>query len=104
MAYCEDYPCCGHTPDDPCGRQWYDEPGAFDPQANPHCFCEHEYGICEVDEYDDEITECPEGCTDVEVVERGTTEGYTGAPIYWTDYSCGHQEVDDSADNLSAVE
>lgn len=18
MAYCEDYPCCGHTPQDPC--------------------------------------------------------------------------------------
>ena len=18
MAYCEDYPCCGHTPSDPC--------------------------------------------------------------------------------------
>jgi hypothetical protein len=28
--HCEDYPCCGHTPSDPCKRQWYDEPGAFD--------------------------------------------------------------------------
>ena len=54
MAYCEDYPCCGHTPEDPCERQWYDEPGAFDPRVNPHVFCEHEYGICEVDEYEDE--------------------------------------------------
>lgn len=41
---CEDYPCCGHTPADPCERQWYDEPGAFE---GPHAFCEHEYGICE---------------------------------------------------------
>lgn len=48
MSYCEDYPCCGHTPDDPCGPQPYDEPGHFDPLVNPHCFCEHEYGICEV--------------------------------------------------------
>lgn len=53
MAYCEDYPCCGHTPEDPCERQWYDEPGAFDVTKNPHAFCEHEYGICEAYEYED---------------------------------------------------
>ena len=23
---CEDYPCCGHTPQDPCGPQFYDTP------------------------------------------------------------------------------
>ena len=51
---CEDYPCCGHTAQDPCTREWYDHPDAFNPLVNPHCFCEHEYGICEVDEYDDE--------------------------------------------------
>ena len=45
---CEDYPCCGHTPADPCERQWFDHPDAFNPQVNPHCFCEHEYGICDV--------------------------------------------------------
>jgi hypothetical protein len=52
VALCEDYPCCGHTPDDPCGRQWYDEPGAFDTTrpGNEHALCEHEYGICEVDD------------------------------------------------------
>ena len=54
MAYCEDYPCCGHTPADPCERQWYDEPGAFDVSVNPHALCEHEYGICEVVEYDED--------------------------------------------------
>lgn len=59
MAYCEDYPCCGHTPEDPCDRQWYDEPGAFDVSVNPHAFCEHEYGICEADEWGDEW-----GCED----------------------------------------
>ena len=53
MTYCEDYPCCGHTPSDPCARQWYDEPYAFDTSVNPHAFCEHEFGICEVDDYDD---------------------------------------------------
>lgn len=31
---CEDYPCCGHTPDDPCERQDYDEPGYFDNPLN----------------------------------------------------------------------
>jgi len=54
MPYCEDYPCCGHTDQDPCDRQWYDEADAFNPLVNPHCFCEHEYGICEVDDYEDE--------------------------------------------------
>lgn len=54
MNYCEDYPACGHTTADPCARQWYDEPGAFDTTRNPHAFCEHEHGFCDVDEYDDE--------------------------------------------------
>jgi hypothetical protein len=27
MAYCEDYPCCGHTPSDPCD---YRETGTVD--------------------------------------------------------------------------
>lgn len=49
MAYCEDYPCCGHTPSDPCERQWYDEPGVFDPYKNPHAFCDHSEGWCEAD-------------------------------------------------------
>lgn len=54
MSYCEDYPACGHTPLDPCARQWYDEPGAFDTSVNPHALCEHEYGFCDVDEYEDD--------------------------------------------------
>jgi len=48
-GHCEDYPCCGHTEQDPCRREWYDHPDAFNPLVNPHAFCEHEYGICEVD-------------------------------------------------------
>jgi hypothetical protein len=57
---CEDYPCCGHTPDDPCGRQWYDEPGAFDTSipGNEHALCDHENGECDVpDDEDDEMSD-----------------------------------------------
>lgn len=53
---CEDYPCCGHTPADPCEPQWYDEDGAFDLTRNPHAFCDHEEGFCDA-EYD-EPDEC----------------------------------------------
>ena len=62
-SQCEDYPCCGHTPDDPCERQWYDEPGAFDTSrpGNEHALCDHENGICEVNdaeaEYEAELEE-----------------------------------------------
>lgn len=57
---CEDYPCCGHTPLDPCERQWYDEPGAFDTSRNPHALCEHEYGFCDVEPDFDGCDECGE--------------------------------------------
>jgi hypothetical protein len=51
MKYCEDYPCCGHTPDNPCARQWYDKPGAFDTSrpGNEHALCDHENYPCEVE-------------------------------------------------------
>lgn len=50
---CEDYPSCGHTPADPCTRQWYDEPGAFDTSipGNEHALCDHEIGDCEVERW-----------------------------------------------------
>ena len=51
---CEDYPCCGHTPQDPCDKQWYDEPDSFDTTKNPHALCDHENGECDVDDYSDE--------------------------------------------------
>lgn len=54
---CEDFPCCGHTVEDPCAPQWYDAPDAFDTTVNPHALCDHEYGDCNVDDYGDE---CPE--------------------------------------------
>jgi hypothetical protein len=54
MTYCEDYPCCGHTNEDPCERQPYDEPGYYDTsiRGNEHALCDHENGECDVD-YDD---------------------------------------------------
>jgi hypothetical protein len=63
MAKCEDYPCCGHTDQDPCERQWYDEPSAFDTSkpGNEHALCDHEAGICDVYEDvddDEEEFEC----------------------------------------------
>ena len=57
LGHCEDYPCCGHTETDPCTREWYDHPDAFNPSVNPHCFCEHEYGLCDVEEYEDDEDE-----------------------------------------------
>jgi hypothetical protein len=59
MAYCEDYPACGHTPLDPCERQPYDEPGYYDTSipGNEHALCDHENGECDVDydeDYEDE--------------------------------------------------
>jgi hypothetical protein len=56
---CEDYPCCGHTDDDPCGPQWYDKPGAFDTTipGNEHALCEHEAGFCEVEADEDDEDE-----------------------------------------------
>lgn len=53
MALCEDYPCCGHTPQDPCSAQWYDAPDAFDTTVHPHALCDHESGDCDVYEEED---------------------------------------------------
>jgi hypothetical protein len=55
MADCEDKPCCLHGME-PCDPQWYDAPGAFDTSrpGNEHALCEHEFGICEVDDPEDE--------------------------------------------------
>lgn len=60
--YCEDYPCCGHTPADPCSTQAYDAVDYYDTARNPHAFCEHAEGWCDVeddepDEADDETSE-----------------------------------------------
>jgi len=48
--YCEDYPCCGHTPQDPCDSTPYD------PWSYPHLGCDHNAGYCYLadEEEDDE--------------------------------------------------
>jgi hypothetical protein len=56
--YCEDYPCCGHTNDDPCSPQDYDEPGFFDNPRNRLAYAEPgspEYwdALDEMDDYDE---------------------------------------------------
>lgn len=52
---CEDWPCCGHTDGLPC--DWV----APDRSADPHAYCDHENGSCEVGDYfdddlDDEVS------------------------------------------------
>lgn len=71
--YCEDFPCCGHTPQDPCERQWYDEPDAFDTTKNPHALCDHENGECDVD-WDDE----PDDDEDDSPVDQEYKDGWAG--------------------------
>lgn len=82
MTYCEDYPCCGHTYDDPCGRQPYDEPGYYDTSrpGNEHALCNHAEGECNVDFYDDEPDEDED--------EEWADDAY-GAEDAWLD---GHYE------------
>jgi len=46
---------------------------------------------------------CPNGHGERAIVNGGTTPGFTGAPIYWTELDCGCQVVDTSADNLGAA-
>jgi hypothetical protein len=72
MSYCEDYPCCGHTPDDPCGRQPYDEPGYYDTSrpGNEHALCDHEFGECNV-EPDEPECEDNHDCEDCDHREGG---------------------------------
>ncbi len=51
---CEDYPCCGHTPYDPCD---------WSPPSGEHANCDHENGVCEVADYfdnDDEPEDEPD--------------------------------------------
>lgn len=49
-GYCEDYPCCGHTPEDPCEYQSYDNPHRMYEWAQAHSYCDHEAGIYECDD------------------------------------------------------
>lgn len=44
MNRCEDFPCCGHTFDDPC-----DAP-AYNPYSDPHLYCDHNTGFCDIED------------------------------------------------------
>lgn len=62
MNRCEDFPCCGHTYDDPCGGSTYN------PHTDPHLYCDHEVGFCELpDSYDEDDVEPDEDWGEVEL-------------------------------------
>ncbi len=89
---CEDYPCCGHTDLDPCGRQPYDEPGYYDTTipGQEHRLCDHENGECQVEEYDDEDCDDAEhDCRDCEKGEDGWECSWCGRPCP----STAHQDA-----------
>lgn len=93
MAYCEDYPCCGHTPQDPCERQPYDEPGYYDTSipGNEHALCDHEHGECDVEPDYDECDDAEHDCVDCERNGHGTPWvcSYCGRPCL----EGSHEEV-----------
>lgn len=75
VNYCEDFPCCGHTPMDPCDRQPYDEPGYYDITipGQEHRLCDHENGECRVeDDYEEECEDDEHECVDCERNGFGT--------------------------------
>lgn len=79
---CEDYPCCGHTPADPCERQPYDEPGHFDTsiRGNEHALCDHENDECDVD-YDE-----PDECDPPNSVCVNDNDDCDDCREYWLDF------------------
>lgn len=48
---CEDYPCCGHEFGD-CNGQLYGSDEAI--KSDPHLLCDHEAGICDLWEDDED--------------------------------------------------
>jgi hypothetical protein len=48
---CEDYPCCGHEAGD-CNGLLYGSDAAI--KSDPHLLCDHNTGICEVEDYEPE--------------------------------------------------
>jgi hypothetical protein len=96
MARCEDYPCCGHTPEDPCGPQEYDRPNYYDITipGNEHHLCNHEEGECQVDEDEEdgpEMVPCPTCKSDKEVTRHSSTGG--ADPYDISHLECKHQVV-----------
>ena len=91
MARCEDFPCCGHELGD-CNGQLYGSDEAIKARVeedwrNGHGDCDHEVGIynCWPDEDDEDGVYCEAGRKYREVIESGSSEGFTGSPIHWAD-------------------
>lgn len=112
MARCEDFPCCGSERGTSYNGQLYGSDEAIKARVeedwrNGHGDCDHEVrsiisGIWP-DEDDEDGIYC-EACREYrEVIESGSSEGFTGSPIHWATLSCGHQEIDDSADSLEST-
>lgn len=61
-ARCEDFPCCGHTLEDPCDAVIPDYSNREN-QAKYHIGCDHEAGYCEYlpDEEEEEYEDDYEG-------------------------------------------
>jgi hypothetical protein len=83
MARCEDYPCCGHTDGLPC--DW--KPPDY--RNDPHALCDHENGVCEIDDPDDDDGE-DEDLSGPEMVMAAWAA--TQPPDnFVNDLACGHQ-------------
>ncbi len=85
---CEDYPCCGHTPQDPCERQPYDEPGYYDTSipGQEHRLCDHENGECDVDEPEEDEDEGDDGSWLADAMNREAEESMLGRPLFPNEY------------------
>ena len=93
MTYCEDFPCCGHTDGLGCNWTYTPEARAFDQE---HVYCDHESGMCEVWEDDEDEDYCdPDTC--------GEDANYNKAHKMWLCAWCG-AEADPPADWNSETE
>jgi hypothetical protein len=96
--------CCTSTIGGPCGHR--SPPTTFElPQPTEE---ENDAAAAAVFDPDAEpgpweIT-CPlcQGAT-VTVLAEESSSGFSGAPIFWYELSCGHQAVDASADTIEWV-
>jgi hypothetical protein len=70
---CEDYPCCGHTEQDPCDPEAFGFKTSAEWANDPHLMCDHENGICEADDKDydeDEDTDDEDEEADDEDIDK----------------------------------
>lgn len=76
MSYCEDYPCCGHTPSDPCDGVVVITSDMMDSYYCDDCGCNH-VGDCagddDYDEWDDS-----DGLTDAQADAMTLSSAYGG--------------------------